>query len=231
MSVIALISRKFFKHLVLMNLLDLENIEKELKKRRQYPYNWFRKQNDEWDRHTNFIYQTSNWETLIRKISIVSQSHELDKHQIFQYAANRWYNFWSAKAVEQIFSEIDGIVSVDEAKDSEKDFYLFGIPFDHKTSVFPKQFQKSFEYAKTHKIELIEWLYKNQSTQKRHHLKNRLFIVVYDENGEHWKLKAEISLLKNAIHKYVAGFERKQLQSLTFAEGQKSLSDIIWVSK
>lgn len=214
-----------------MNSLDLENIEKELKKRHQYAYKWFRKQNDEWDRYTQFIYQTNNWEALIRKISIVSKSHVLDKHQIFQYAANRWYNFWSAKAVEQIFSEIDGIVPVAEAKDSEKDFYFFGIPFDHKTSVFPKQFQQDFEYAQTHKIELIEWLYKNQSNQQRHHLKNRLFIIVYDKNGEHWKLKAEILLLKKAIHKYVTGFERKQLQSITFAEGQTALSDIIWVSK
>ena len=214
-----------------MKSIDLENIEMELKKRHQYSYKWFRKQNDQWDRYTQFIYQTSNWESLIRKISVLAENQELDKQQIFQYAANRWYNFWSAKAVEQIFTEIEGIEPVAEAKDSEKDFYLFGIPFDHKTSVFPKQFGKSFEYAQAHKIELIEWLYKNQSTQKRHHLKNRLFIVVYDRNGEHWKLKAEISMLNNAIQKYVASFGREQLHSFTFADDQTTLSDIIWVSE
>src|SRR5690554_6622761 len=121
-----------------MNALDLENIEKELKKRHRYPYKWFRKQNDEWDRYTRFIYQISNWEALIQNISIIAESRQLDKHQIFQYAANRWYNFWSAKAVEHIFTEMDGIQAVPEVKDSEKDFYFFGIPFDHKTSVFPK---------------------------------------------------------------------------------------------
>ncbi len=214
-----------------MNRLNLQNIETELKNRHQYSYKWFRKQNDEWDRYTKFIYQNSNWETLIRKIANVSEMMQLDKQQIFQYAANRWYNFWSAQAVEQIFTEIEGIEPVAETKDSEKDFYLFGIPFDHKTSVFPKQFNKTFEYAQNHKKELIEWLYKNQSTQKRHHFKNRLFIVVYAENGEHWKLKAEISLLKKAIQKYVASFKREQLHSFIFADGQKTLSDIIWVSK
>lgn len=211
--------------------LILENIEKELKRRHQYSYKWFRKQNDTWDNYTNFIYQTSSWDTLIRKLAILVEMHDFDKQQVFQYAANRWYNFWSAQAVEQIFTEIEGIDPIPEAKDSEKDFYLFGIPFDHKTSVFPKQFNQTFEYAQTHKAELIEWLYKNQSTQKRHHFKNRLFIVVYAENGEHWKLKAEIGLLKNAIQKYIATFRPKQLQSFTFVDGQQTLSDIIWVSK
>ena len=214
-----------------MNTLDLKHIEKELKKRHSYSYKWFRKQNDEWDKHTNFIYQVSDWDALIKKIAILAEVQDLDKQQIFQYASNRWYNFWSAKAVEQIFTEIDGIEPAIEERDSEKDFFLFGIPFDHKTSVFPKQFGKRIEYAQAHKIELIEWLYKNQSSQKRYHLKNRLFIVVYDRNGEHWKLKAEIELLKNHIQKYVEGFRSEQLHSIKFANEQTSLSDIIWVSK
>lgn len=214
-----------------MSSLDLEHIERELKKRHAYPYQWLRKQNDEWDGYTNFIYQISNWDDLIQKIALVSQLRNLDKHEIFQYASNRWYNFWSAKAVEQIFTEKRGIESVNNTKDSEKDFYLFDIPFDHKTSVFPKQFGKSFEYAQAHKIELIEWLYKNQSSQKRYHLKNRLFIVVYDKNGEHWKLKAEISILKKSIFNYLENYNRDRLCPLTFFDGSRALSDIIWVRK
>ena len=66
-------------------------------------------------------------------------------------------------------------------KDRLVDFKIHDIPFDHKTTVFPKQFQKSIHYAKTHEEELITWLYDNQSTQQRHHLKNRLFIVVFDK--------------------------------------------------
>lgn len=214
-----------------MNSFSFENIEKELIKRHQYPYNWFRKQNNEWDAYTRFIYKTPNWEALIRKIEILAESQKYNKQQLFQYAANRWYNFWSAKAVEQIFTQIEGIEPVANAKDSEKDFYLFGTPFDHKTSVFPKRFVKSLEYAQNHKAELIEWLYKNQSTQKRYHLKNRLFIVVHAENGEHWKLKAQISLLKKTIEKYVASYRPEQLHSFSFVEGQITYSDIIWVSK
>ncbi len=214
-----------------MILPELPFLEKELKNRWNYPYRWFRKQNDTWDQHTNFIYQTPDWETLLQKTRVLYETHNFDKQQIFQYAANRWYNFWSAQAVEQIFSNCGSIIRAGNPKDTEKDFYLFGIPFDHKTSVFPKLFNKSFQYAKDHKAELIAWLYKNQSTQKRHHFKNRLFVVVYAENGEHWKLKAEIGLLENAIQKYLATFRPEQLQSFTFVDGQQTLSDIIWVSK
>lgn len=213
-----------------MKSIDLENIQNELRKRHKYPYKWLRKQNDEWDGYSNFIYPISNWEELIERIASVAKSQHLDKHEIFQYASNRWYNFWSAKAVEQIFTEMDSVEPVSETKDSERDFYLFGIPFDHKTSVFPEKFGKTYEYAQDHKHELIEWLYKNQSTQKRHHNKNRLFIVVYSENGEHWKLKAEIGLLKSAIEIYVTSFTLEQLHSFNFADGQQTLSDIIWVS-
>src|SRR5690554_883580 len=139
--------------------LDLNNIEVELRKRTQYPYRWFRKQNDVWDGYSNFIYGTPNWEGLIQKISIATIQEQLDKQEIFQYAANRWYNFWSAKAVEQIFVGLENVSPVSKATDSERDFYIFGIPFDHKTTVFPKQFGKSYEYALSHKAELIEWLY------------------------------------------------------------------------
>ncbi len=83
---------------------DLSKIESELKKRHQYPYNWYRKQNDIWDGYTNFIYNTPQWEDLIDKIAATVKEHQLDKKELFYYAINRWYNFWSAMAVENIFS-------------------------------------------------------------------------------------------------------------------------------
>lgn len=210
---------------------ELENMEMELKKRCLYPYKWYRKQNDRWDRHSRFVYKIRSWEALIKNIADTVEKEKLDKQQFFQYASIRWYNFWSAKAVERIFTENSKIQPVADVFDKEKDFYLFGIPFDHKTSVFPKQFQKSLEYAKAHKRELIEWLYENQSGQQRHHLKNRLFIVVHDKNGEHWKLKAELSTIQEAIQEYLSAFVPEQLNPMVFSDGQRALSDIIWISK
>lgn len=210
---------------------SLEHIENELQKRLNYPYKWGQKQNDVWDAYTNFIYNTENWEMVLLKIETEAKRFNLNETELFNYAANRWFNFWSSTAVEQIFTETGNVEKVTNAKDAEKDFYLFNIPFDHKTSVFPKRFKKSFEYAKNHKAELIEWFYKNQSGGKRQHYKNRLFIVVYSENGEHWKLKAEIGLLKTAIRNYISNFRPGQLHSVIFANHQKALSDIIWVIK
>ena len=205
------------------------NLEKELKKRHRYPYKWYRNQNDLWDSYTNFIYAEKDFDSIIRRIQITSENLNLPFDEVFQYAVNRWYNFWSAQAVEFIFSEMEAVVPVKETKDREKDFYLSGIPFDHKTSVFPKKFGRNFDYARVNKSELILWLYKNQSRQQRHHLKNRLFIVVYDINGAHWKLKAELSLLKTTVEKFVGDFSPEQLHSFSIGK-RKFLSDVIWVS-
>ena len=88
------------------------------------------------------------------------------------------------------------------------------------------------EYALRNKKELIEWLYANQSQQKRKHLDNRLFIIVYAQNGKHWKLKAEISWLKDIILNYANNFNEENLIRLKLKNnGEETLSDIIWAIK
>lgn len=206
-------------------------IQIELEKRLPYRYQWQQKQNDIWDGYTAFIYETLRWETLVERMKQVITAEKLEKGKLFDYAANRWFNFWSAVGVEHIFSELENVDKVKNSKDSEKDFYLNGIPFDHKTSVFPKRFPKDFSYAFQHKKELIAWFYEHQSKQKRYHLKNRLFVVVYATNGAHWKLKANLKLLETEITKYVNNFSEAQLQTLTFANGETALSDLIWVQQ
>lgn len=214
-----------------MKNLDLSHIEQQLKHRWDYKYIWGKKQNNLWDSYTTYIYTTQNWEDLIPKMAQTVADYKLDKHELFYYASNRWYNFWSAMAVEQLFTEIDGITSVLDSKDREKDFYLHGKPFDHKTSVFPKGFGYDIAYAKANETALIQWLYKNQSTQQRFHLKNRLFVIVHDKNGAHWKLKARLSLIKTAVKNYVSTYHEDQLQKVIFAANKTALSDIIWVQQ
>ena len=210
---------------------SLERIENELKKRLPYAYNWGRKQNDKWDNYTNFIYDYLEWEAVVTAMKATAEAYNLDKRELFNYAANRWFNFWSAIAVEQIFTEIEGITPALNSKNRLIDFNLFGINFDHKTSKFPKKFQQTIYYAQTHEEELLYWLFKNQSQQQRKHLANRLFIIVYAENGEHWKLKAEISWLTQVILKYVATFDASKLKKLEFQNQKSALSGIIWAIK
>ena len=203
--------------------MDLLRVERELKNRLPYAYKWGRKQSNSWDSATNFIYTTYSFSKLIEKTDTLSQ-------ELKDYAFNRWYNFWSAMAIEDIFTSHSNVVAHVNAYDKLVDFSIDNIPFDHKTSVFPKGFNGSYNYARENEKELIEWLYKNQSQEGRKHLKNRLFVIMYDENGQHWKMKSEIMLVKKEIDTYVDNFSKSKLYELDFSNG-KIYAGLLWVTK
>ena len=201
--------------------MDLLRVETELKKRLHHPYKWGRKQSDDWDAKTSFIYTTYSFEKLLDKTTSFDE-------KVRDYALNRWYNFWSAEAVENLFSLHEKVTPNINKFDKLIDFTISTTCFDHKTTVFPAGFNQNVGYAKNNPAELIQWLYLNQSQESRKHLKNRLFIVLVEKNKEHWKLKAEIKLLKSAIDTYVENFNSDKLFQLTL-ENNTILSDLIWV--
>ena len=206
---------------------DLIQIERELKKRLAYPYKWGRKQNDQFDKLTNFVYRISSFEEVFKEIERRFRNDK--EHQnIANYSLNRWYNFWSAQAVEKIFCSLPNVKPALDEKDRLVDFTIDGVTFDHKTSIFPKNFPHPINEAIKKTDELIKWLYKNQSQQQRKHLRNRLFIVLYSSDGEHWKLKAEISWLKERIEKYMEGFNPHYLLKFPLEKNQDTISDVIW---
>lgn len=203
--------------------MDLIRLETELKKRLPYGYKWGKKQDNSWDSQTNFIYNTYSVNKLIEKTTNLSNG-------LKDYAFNRWYNFWSAMAVEDIFCSHNNVTANLNRFDKLVDFKINNISFDHKTSIFPKGFNNSIDYAIQNKKELIQWLYENQSQQGRKHLENRLFIVLYDSNNEHWKMKSEIQLLKKEIDFYVNNFDINKLEKFDFGNGE-IYSDIIWIRR
>ncbi len=209
----------------------LNTCEKELKKRWELPYKWGRKQNDEWDKYSCFIYEIREWEELLDKIEEVADEKIINHQEFLNYCCNRWYNFMSAMAVEKAFSRLQGVIPAQNARNRLIDFHLQGIGFDLKTSVFPANFKPGFNYAKTNPEKLIRWLYDNQSSQQRKHIENRLFLIVYAKNGQHWKLKAELSWLENLVQNYVEGFQAKNLIELELQPGKTTFSDIIWAIK
>ena len=101
-----------------------------------------------------------------------------------------------------------------------------------KLLFFPKGFKKSVPYATSHKNELIEWLYQNQSQQQRKHFKNRLFVVLvnYENENEHWKLKSELGSLQQKISTYLCKFDASNLYSFTH-KNEVVKADIIWAIK
>jgi len=201
--------------------MDLLRVETELKKRLAYPYKWGRKQSDDWDAKTSFIYTTYSFEKLLEKTTSFDET-------VRDYALNRWYNFWSAEAVENLFSLHEKVTPNINKFDKLIDFTINTTCFDHKTTVFPIGFNQTVSYAKNNPAELIQWLYSNQSQESRKHLKNRLFIVLVEKNKEHWKLKSEIKLLKSEIDTYVENFNSENLFQLNL-ENNTILSDLIWV--
>jgi len=206
-------------------------LEKELKKRLKIQYSWGRKQTNVFDKQTNFIYKINSFDAVLLKID-QDFKNDTAYDTIKNYALNRWFNFWSAKAVEQFFCEHKNVKPQPNLKDKFTDFYINNIPFDHKTTVFPKGFKKSVPYAISHKNELIEWLYTNQSQQQRMHFKNRLFVVLvnYEGENEHWKLKAEIEFIQQKISTYLRKFDASNLYSFTH-KNEIVKADIIWVIK
>jgi hypothetical protein len=206
---------------------ELINIETELKKRLAYPYKWGRKQNDEFDKLTNFVYRISSFEEVLKETKS-RFSKDKEHENIANYSLNRWYNFWSAQAVEKVFCSLPNVKPALDEKDRLVDFTIDGVTFDHKTSIFPKNFPYQIDEAIKKTNELILWLYTHQSQQQRKHLKNRLFIVLYSSDGEHWKLKAEISWLKERIEKYMSGFNPHYLLKFQLEKDQETISDVIW---
>ena len=208
-------------------IYTLTEIETELKKRITYPYQWGQRQNDNFDKQTNFIYHTFYFEELLKETETKFQKDKNYK-SYFNYTLNRWYNFWSAQAVENIFCSLPNVNPALDSKDRLVDFTIQGVSFDHKTSVFPKNFPYKIGEAIKKTDELIKWLYQHQSQQQRKHLRNRLFIVLYDSQDEHWKLKSEILWLKERIEKYMVGFNPNYLMKFNLEKDKKTLSDIIW---
>lgn len=205
-------------------------IEKELKKRLNYPYHWGRVQNNADDRLTNFVYSVLYFEDLLTEIK-KRLGERNDYDPMFNYALNRWYNFWSAMAVEKTFGESPLVKMIREPGHPFADFEIKGIRFDHKTSVYPKNYPFPLESAIDHPQDLLTWLYVHQSKENRMHFKNRIFIILYAADGEHWKLKAEISYLKELILLYLQQFDYYKLFKICLDTSLVVLSDVIWAIK
>ena len=202
--------------------INLEFTEAELKKRLEYPYIWHSIQFDLWDNKTRFVYNVPIFKDVVKKIN------QMDNKEIKDYALVRWYNYWSAKAIEQIFANHNNVEYDRNNHNSKVDFKIKGIEFDHKTSVFPKRINKDISFCLNNKSYLINWLYMNQSNGSRKHFGNKIFLVLYKTNGDHWKLKSELKKINNAIDAFFLNFNVKNFTELNINRNE-ILSDIIWV--
>jgi hypothetical protein len=208
--------------------MNLNQIEEELKKRLNFPYRWEKKESDNWDRDTRIIYKISNFEELQNEL----QNLELEE-KLVNYAVNKWFNFWSAKSIENIFINNTNLAPNLNNYKKLLNFEIDGSVFDHKVFVYPKYFNQPFEYAQENKAELVKWFYSNQGQvpENRRYFDNRIFVVLYDSaESKHWKLKSEVTMLNDAINNYFDSFDPESLVHLNI-DGKEVLSDVIWLAR
>lgn len=210
----------------------LEQIEKMLKERtNDNSYSWGRKQGNSDDKRTDFIYNIRSYSALLEKCKTENLSPSLT-----EYAKNRWLNFKSAKAIEAMFLQHKSVQKEANPYHKYIDFYINDINFDHKTSQFPKGFGYDLKYAQEHKKEIIEWMYKNQSQERRMHFENRIFVILFDTRySQHWKLKSNLKEMYSKIMDYLDNFDQTNLVTLNqglLRDGIRNnkiiYSDVIW---
>lgn len=198
----------------------------ELRQRLAYPYIWPSRQTDAMDKATKFIYHTSRFDDLLT--TLATYKTRPDYSDLFNYALNRWYNFWSSQVVESLFCSLEDIRPAPRY-DRTVDFFIRDIPFDHKTTVFPRGYGRSLDDALAAPQHFAHWLYTNQSSEGRYHTHNRLFIVLHADDGEHWRLKADVPLLADAIETYIEDFDPAALIPCVIGSTE-AMADIIWVA-
>jgi hypothetical protein len=203
--------------------MDIQQLESELKKLSIMPA-WGKKQSDDWDKLSNFVYQLPTYEEFLNQLKLLNKSTEFNN-----YAIHRWFNTLSAVGVEKLFCKNNSVQPNKNKYDKLIDFSINGIHFDHKTTVFPKNYSHDFSFAKENPLDLIQWLYREQSKQGRYHTGNRLFLVLYNSNGNHWELRKKLSFLDAKIYDYVNNFDVSKLYQLELEKGKITYSDILWV--
>ena len=177
------------------------------------------KQNNYLDRETSFIYEMENLQDLN---TICNMLHVSDK--IRNYAMHRWFNYVISKAYEDEFHQC-GAVPVENYKDSDKDFYIDGTPYDLKVTVLSERYDGAPIDTEEGKKEYIKWLYENQSRQQRYHTKNRLFLVCNGETKRDALIqKANIAKNMQKVKEYVKSYKPMEVE---LSSGKTVYSDII----
>jgi hypothetical protein len=169
------------------------------------------------DSGTKFIYTCNS----VDEIKDCCKQYNID----LNYALHRWYNFNCAKVHEDIFIK-KGAEKEPDAYHKTIDFYLFNVPFDLKTTYFPKAIKNKADYDLTSrkgKNNLIVWFYANQSKQGRYHLENRLFIVC-----ENLESKSNFEVIEERVNRFI-DFSKEAGFNQVLIENKNVCSDVIWI--
>jgi hypothetical protein len=179
-------------------------IRTELNKLRKMPP-WGRRQGDQWDRLSNFIYDTYTLSEVWHQVNVVGRAQGLDIRAFGAYTVRRWYNHHSHDQILQIFQAHPDVRPEENRKHRTIDFYLRDLPFDLKISRFPRAYPENIDYAKIKPHHLAQWLYENQSKERRYHTGHRLFLILQHtpEPQLSWRLRCDFANLERLIQNFL----------------------------
>ncbi len=179
-------------------------IRRELNKLDALPP-WGRRQGDEWDHLSDFIYRVKTLEGLRRQARARAHAEGLDVQSFLAYTVRRWYNHHTHQQVLDIICAHPSVRRESNARHPTIDFYLRDLPFDLKLSRFPRAYPYDLDYALAYPADLANWQYRNQSQQRRYHIGNRLFVVFHDRANpaDTWRLRRDFPRLESIIHNFL----------------------------
>jgi hypothetical protein len=166
---------------------------------------WGRVQDDAWDGLSRFIYRLRTAASVRAEAERVAGERRIDPTAFGHYALRRWYCFWGARLAELLFQAHAG-VRPGPPRHHEIDFTIDGQPFDLKTSEVPRRFLESIDSLTADPGKVASWLYQHQSREGRYHTANRIFLLLCDPQApdEAWRLRADVSALRQAIDGFMA---------------------------
>ena len=185
---------------------------------------WGGKQNNLDDKNTSkLVYNTETFEELLERSTDIEES-------IAPYLVYRWYNFKCESFVKSVMASHPLVKLENDEKHKTIDLYIDGLAFDLKNSVYPKGYEIDINEAIEDKRSLIRWLYKNQSTDQRHHKASRLFLVYYDTiENKHNLVKSNCKLIESSVLSYLNSFSIEKLLRLTTKKNEPQYSDVIFI--
>lgn len=189
---------------------------------------WWKFQNNEQDKKTNFIYKTETYDDLLKRIELEKVNWNFtDKDG--DYSINRWFNHMGATLAESIFLEFENVKKEPDIKNHDVDIWVMNsqweyTPFDVKWSVYPKKYEWDGSDN-----DLLQWLINNASQEWRKHIDNRIFIVFKALDWEHKNLKANLPLIRESVKEFM---ESKKIKKVPIILDTWERKDILcWIIK
>lgn len=182
----------------------MNRIQQELNKLERLPP-WGRKQANDWDRKSNFVYRVKVLDALYRQAVAKARADRLDENAFTAYVVRRWYNHHTHQAIFDLICRHPQVTAETNSRHHTIDFYLRGMPFDLKLSRFPRAFPGTIDEAMANPAALINWQYQNQSKEWRYHTANRFFIVFHHRTdpAQTWQLRRDFPRLESTLYAYL----------------------------